>query len=266
MKFSVLEDIGLTDKEAAIYEELLRRGPSKVSDLERTTEYKRGDLYNILAGLEEWGVVVHNEEDKTYTPEHPSTLKETIAEQEKELDQTKKELEAAMPELNSMFNLISGKPGIRFFEGKKGYEEAINDSLSATEEIWTIVDLHAVQQFADDINRQYVKRRRARGIEKKLLVPDTPENRRYLKALGGKLTNVRLFPPALDHFPTGLEIYNNKISYFSLEEHLSVAIIIESPAIYTMNRKIFSYLWQQAKPFAADASGSSSASETTFFD
>lgn len=236
--------VGLTDKEAMVYETLLRLGPASIPKLLESTTYKRGDLYNILHGLEGWGLVeVSKDGKKTYSPAHPQRLEELLAEQHKEVEQAKKTVEQAIPELISMFRLISGKPGVRFFEGKEGFKEALYDTLNATETVYTYVDLDAVKQYADDINRAYVRARQKKGVSKRLLVLDTPGAREYLHWQGREQTDVRFLSKDMKPFHTGMQIYNNKISYFTLREKNIIAVLIEDPDIYQMHRRMFEFLW-----------------------
>ena len=244
MHQEILMNLGLSNKEADVYETLLRIGPAGIPKLLDSTEYKRGDLYNILDGLEGWELVeLSDDGHRVYTPVHPSKLQEMVREQEKEVIEAKKSVEQAIPELNSMFRLFSGKPGVRFFEGIEGFREAIYDTLTATETVYAYVDLEAIEDNVEEINKKYVQDRRKKGIEKKILIVDSPGSREYVKKQGANQTQARLLPNKIDLFNTGMQIYNNKILYSTFRKKNTMSVIIDDPDIYKMQRNMFEFMW-----------------------
>ena len=55
--------------------------------------------------------------------------------------------------------------GIEFFEGKEGLKKVMDDSLTASETIYSYVDFETIAKHIPDINKQYRKRiRRNVGI------------------------------------------------------------------------------------------------------
>lgn len=241
----ILANIGLPEKESDLYETLLKIGPSTMTELTNKTTYKRGDLYNILESLQSWGLVELDENGKkTYRPVHPSHLSDIIRDQAQEFEKNKKAVEDAIPGLKSMFNMISGKPGVRFFEGKEGIIETLNDSLNATEVIYSFLNSDAVDKYGADVDKQYVKTRTNKNVQKHLLVLDTPNARDYFKKNESEFTHVKFLPKELSPFNTGMQIYDNKIAYLTLRKDNIASIIIEDKDIYQMHRNIFEYLWK----------------------
>jgi hypothetical protein len=98
-------------------------------------------------------------------------------------------------------------------------------------------------KYADKINKKYVEERRNKGIGKKILILDTAENREYIRQQGNNLTDYRILPESIK-FNVGMQIYDGKVSYFTLREDNKVAILIEDKNIYEMQRNLFEFLWQ----------------------
>lgn len=243
-----LIELGLGENDAIMYQILLQFPQASVHDLQEKSPFSRTMIYYLLDNLVQFELASVDESGKKalYTAENPHKLEGFIREQEKELERQKKTLGTVLSDLSSVYRLAHHKPGVQFFEGADGFRDALYDSLTAKETIYAFVDVDAVSTFADSINKAYVKKRRELGIEKKILAPDTPGNRAYLKAQGAQATNVRFLPKEMAAFGTGMEIYDHKISYFTLQEDHSIAVVIEDQSIYDMHRKIFEYLWTLA--------------------
>ncbi len=246
MHEQTLAELGLSDKEAAMYEALLKKGQAQIPELVKGTGFKRGDVYNILAGLEAWGLLETKQKEgkKYYLPAHPSKLKETAAEQAKELENTKKALDSAIPDLVSMYNLAVNKPGVRFFEGKEGIKEALWDSLTAKETIYTYMDRQSMLKVIGDINEEYYKKRLASAVKKRLLLIDDAAGRDYLAKLPATaLSEVALLPKETRLFHASMHTYDNKLVYFTHRNDDALAVIIADPDLYAMNRSIFEIIW-----------------------
>lgn len=242
----ILTNFGLSEKEAHIYEILLKTGPITILALTKKAPYKRSDLYNILASLIAWGLleIVEQNKKKMYLAVHPSKLEDMSLDQEREVQRNKKMLGDILPELTSLYHIGHNKPGIRYFEGKDGFKEALYDTLTAVESIYTFSNTEAVEQYMNDINKMYKKERERRGLHKKILMLDTPGNReRVNHSTPSKYTEIRFMPKKVFPFQTAMQIYNNKISYFTLRNDNLISVIIEDPDIYTMHRAFFEYFW-----------------------
>lgn len=243
---NALTNLGLGENEANLYILLLKIPEASIPELVKRSDFSRTMLYHVLGNLKNAGLITEYKKGKktVYNAEPPEKLEDFILAQERELKRQRNLLTDVSVDLRSLYRLGHNKPGVKFFEGKEGSKEALYDTLTATETVYAYVDLDAVQSYGDDINIPYVKKRRQLGIHKKLLVIDTPSARDYLKRQGSEMTEFRFLPKEMGYFATGMEIYNNKISYFTLNETDGMAVIIEDHGIYQMHRKMFEFLWQ----------------------
>jgi hypothetical protein len=152
--------------------------------------------------------------------------------------------------LSGMYRLAQHKPGIQFFEGIKGFKEALYDTLTATETIYAYSDEDAILGYAKEINDEYVARRLRAKKAKKLLVLDTPGTRAYCgQQKKNPLTEARFLPKSMIPFRTGLEIYDGKILYMTIRPENIISVLIHDPDIYTMQRSLFDALWDISEPF-----------------
>jgi sugar-specific transcriptional regulator TrmB len=210
-------------------------------------------VYYVLGRLESLGLVIADDAPGRKTIFHaegPEKLEALLEEREKEIARQKETLRAAIGDLRSVYNLAHNKPGVRFFEGPEGIREVTFDSLKAEGEIYTFADMEAVETYAKTMNADYVKERLKKKISKKLMVLDTPYTRERYRAAppSAKLLEVRLLPPALSPFQTGMQIYNNTISYSTLTAEKQIGVIIADEQIARMHRSLFDYIWGTLPP------------------
>ncbi len=240
-----LVELGLSENDAMLYQILLKYPEATIVQLQQKSPFKRTMLYYILESLQDVDLVYTKKRGKktVYIAESPAKLDQFMRDREKDLRKQKDMLAEVMKQMHGTYMLAHNKPGVRFFEGPEGFEEALRDTLTTKETLRTIVDFSSIR-YVEEINARYVKQRRALGIEKKILVPHAPENIAFGKKLGSALTDTKYFPKGLNPFGTGMQIYDNKISYFTLRKEFIIAIIIEDKHIYEMHKNIFDYFWE----------------------
>lgn len=247
----ILTQISLSGNEAIVYEYLLKNGESPAGEIIKKTPLKRGVVYNALADLVKKGLANEKKKDKIayFSPSHPEKLREYAENKESEIKKAKTSLEANLPAIISDFNLVSGKPGVRIYEGKAGLTKVLNDSLNSKTEILTFADIEGMEKYLGRENDKYVQKRKVLGIKKRGIVADTPYARKYLKAYDKSVTEIRFIDG--EKFPLFLEmeIYDNKISFMTFSDKQLIGVIIENEEIYKTQKSIFELAWSHAAPF-----------------
>lgn len=241
-----LTQSGLTKDQASIYAALLKKGslPAREATLEAGVPRTLG--YAVLSQLIEIGLVSKSKKKGSathFSPVHPSVLEDSIASQQKSAEHAAASLKAILPDLSSLYNLATGRPGVRFYEGLDGIKEVLHDTLTAKEAIYTYADLEMIEKHIGEINRDYVKAREKLDIKKRALLLDTQENRFLLEGYHQKVTDVKLIKADAAPFKTVMQIYDGKISYFTLGVEQLVGVIITDPHIYDMHKTLFNVLW-----------------------
>lgn len=229
-------------------------------EIQQKTQLSRASVYDSLTELLGLGFLEYRKEGRVayYKLAHPNKLFDLIAEKKRDVQLFEQELGETVRAITGMYNLAQNKPGVRFFEGKDGIKEVTFDSLRSSGMIYTFADMDAAQKHAKDINTEYVAKRIQKKIFKKMIALDTPLAReRYTKAPpADKLLEVRLLPAiasAPQFFQTGMQIYDNTISYSTLTDVLQVGVIIEDAHIAQMHRRLFEYIWGTLTPLPAEA-------------
>jgi sugar-specific transcriptional regulator TrmB len=248
----ILIQLGLNDNEARAYNFLLENGTSPAGQIIKKTPLKRGVAYNALDSLLEKGLIIKGDKRGIayFEPAHPEKLRQLLEAKEQELSKAKSTLEANLAVIVSDFNLVSGKPGVRYFEGLEGVKKVLDDSLTSQEEICTYADAEAVIKYIDKINQQYVQKREKAKIKKRIIVTDSSFTRQYLENYHRGVTNTRLISRQKYPFNAVMQIYGGKISYITLSQERMIGIIIEDKSIYQMHKALFDSAWDKASPLS----------------
>ncbi len=259
-----LTQAGLEPNQALIYEVLLKNGPLPAGKIHQKTPLKRGLVYKILDNLIKDGLVIKKEEPKkvaVFEPAHPLKLKELAEQKEKDAKSAQVALEGVLDPLTSEYNLAIGKPGVQFYEGLEGVQTVAFDNLTAKTEILAYVDMANVEKYLSDMNKKYLVVRKRLGIKKRDLVNDTPDNRRLLANYSRGITDIRTMrlPDALIQFTSMMQIYDNKVSYITMNSERMIGVIIQDAAIAEMHRQLYLYTWQLAQPLAISSTPPASA-------
>ena len=243
---------GLTKDEAKAYETLVKLGAMQAGDLGRNIQISsRPLIYKVLDDLVTKGLVEKKEiEGKVakFYPAHPLKLKEFADKERENAERSIVAVEGVIDKLISDFNLTSGKPGVRFFEGRAGIKSVLDDSLTAQSVIYSYIDVEAVERDYTDINTPYLKAREKFGIKKKLLVSDTQFIRNVYKDSAETASEVRMIPKSAATFEVSMQIYDKKVSYLTLIPGKEIGVIIEDEHIARMHRHLFEVLYERAEP------------------
>lgn len=243
----IINNLGLSKVQAEIFDCLLTSGADKASNIAKKIKRPRGVAYKGLEELLLMKLVIKDEHKKgiaVFSAEHPSHLEDILDKREKEFKHSRQEFLNNLPDLVSSYNLINNKPGVKFYEGEEGIEKSLNDTLLAKDTIYTFADVEAVEKNIKEIQNAYAKKREKQKIKKKVIVADTSFNRNFLKGFNSQWTEFKLLPPEFYNFSSGVQIYDNKVSYQVIAPDKKMAIIIEDSHVYQMNKLIFEYLWK----------------------
>lgn len=249
-----LTQAGLSKDQAAVYELLIARGTSSARDLHTYSSLSRPLVYKVLDELAALELVEKHEAPKKvalFSAAHPLKLKDVVEKRISAARDAHTALEGVVGQLTSAFNLVSGKPGVRFFEGQEGIRECLNDALTSHTDIYSYVDIAEVERVIPDISREFAKARQKRGLKKKNIGVDTPENRQEIEGYYTAVTEERLIPWSAPKFGVVMQIYDGKVSYFTLHTPM-IGIIIADPHIYEMHRSLFEQTWNDPRMYVPE--------------
>lgn len=245
---NMLKTIGLSEKEAAAYEKLLEIGPASVGKLLKVLPFKRGDMYNITQTLCNRGLAREELKNSVlhYTLENPDKLIDIITAEREKTKNTLQQTQEVLPQLKSLYNLSLQRPGVRFYEGRDGVWNVLNDTLESKTELLFFGDNDAIETYIPDVDEEYVRKRKRRHLKKRLIMFDTPSARTYARTCDS-LTHVRLIAADTSDIRSIMHIYDGKVSYVTFLKDIMIGVLIEDSALYQLHRTLFEYIWAAAQ-------------------
>lgn len=234
----ILQQIGLTAKEGAVYLAALELGQASVLRIAQKSGIKRPTAYVILSSLRERGFI-------EIIPKGTTTLYQAV-DPEKILhgfDEKVSAFRDALPELKSLFNAFPGKPRVRFYEGKKSILGLYEKEIFNAHEILALVDIRTLRSMMsreelDGLSHSM----KATGGTVREFVDDSPEAREYLKEKNRLGLGETKFLPTDMRFNIDILIYGNTAAMISPKN--LIAVLIEDLAIASAHRQFLEFLWQ----------------------
>lgn len=238
-----LAALGLDDKEIRFYLAALELGSASVTDVASRAKVTRTNGYDILARLEERGLLSQATGNgaRNVVAEDPGVLL-------RKWDQTRTALQELVPELRSLFNAAPHKPKIRFYEGADGIEQVLWGTLECRDkqligilsmsELLEVPSLQGMQRYIDERVR--------RGISLRVLRSHSRETADIWHSSTRELRNLRYAPETIDLGMT-MYIHDNTVSYLSSKKE-NYALVIESAELAALHRALFEGLWLSSQP------------------
>ncbi|OGY81633.1 MAG: hypothetical protein A3F54_01035 [Candidatus Kerfeldbacteria bacterium RIFCSPHIGHO2_12_FULL_48_17] len=244
MDISILKKIGFSDKTAIIYLTLLQLGPSSVRALAAKAQLNRGTTYDALKWLQEQGVVnyFHKDTRQYFVAEAPEKLQTMAASRKQEIHDVEKTLTTIIPELKSLYDRGGEKPVARYFEGKKGVHQILDDVLQTTakdkERLYRIYSAVNIREHLYQAYENYNEVRVKKKVKVKAIAIGEGgqlhglDERKWISARGGSQTYIL--------------IYLGKTGYISIDaEKKPFGVVIENRGVYETQKIIFDELWKK---------------------
>lgn len=243
MELSVLKKIGLTDSEIDLYQILLDFGELSAGEIIKNSSLKRGDCYNKLYSLERRGLIseIEKKGKKVFRPEHPDKIQSQLDKQYKDLVETKNVIESIMPSIKSQYNMVRGKPQVKFYEGADGMKQIYDDILKTMQpgESYNLIRAKYEKVYDErivpEILLNFVTKRAKSGVKVRSIAPFEPkyqqEDPKVIAQRDAKILYERQWVSTDDYnTPVEIDIYKDKVAIFSFSNEL-IGLHIESPQI-----------------------------------
>lgn len=233
----VLKQLGLEDKEIAVYMGLLELGEASVLAISKKTGVKRPTSYLILSALEARGLVsrVMKRNKTLFAAQHP---KKILTEAELRL----KQIQDSIPQFEAMMRRADDKPRVMIYEGKEALDRAYDEMFLLKGEMLFMSNMDIVQ---DIFPRSLAKLDYATSSEFRLreVLDDSDTSRKYAERVRGPYRQIRFMPKGFSPFATDIGIFgNNTVITSGKKEYFSVRI--ESAEIANSFRTMFEAMWR----------------------
>jgi hypothetical protein len=162
------------------------------------------------------------------------------------LEEKTEMINSILPEIINMRGLDKFIPTARIYEGKEGLKIVWDDILD-TAEIKGFKEIHAISHlgilnYLPRYFMNWLKRREKLGVFSYLITTKTNELSNP-SMQSNHLRETRVLPSNSPMKGT-IDIYGDKIAFFSLKDGQIYSIILESPTMAEMLRQFFISTWQ----------------------
>jgi sugar-specific transcriptional regulator TrmB len=242
---SLLESIGLSASESAIYLAGLRLGPATAIQLAQKSDLTRQMVYTVIPSLIEKGLMkeVRISNKRYFQASNPEVLTDRA-------ELLKNEIKKAVPLLKSKQATNNTLPLLSVYENpismrewyRRFMEEATAEDellIWATNTTWLNVD--------PDFLAGFIAFKNTHQIHDRIIAPDTPASRETAKIIHQPYAEYRF---ARDTWDTPAEkwIWRDTISFLTINENATNLIVIESPQLAAIERFSFERLWKWLRP------------------
>ena len=243
----LLEELGLSPNEAKMYETLLEKGESSISQIAIAAKIHRRNAYDAIQRLIDKGLCfqIFSTSENKYNAVDPDKLMELVAERQQQL-------EAALPILKQKFSKRSVSEEAYIYRGLEGQKNIWRDILRVGQDSffigakagWFDPRIESSRMsFFKDANRKKIKFIQLFDYEVKTQIPNFP------KHFPGIL-QYRFLPPKYST-NSGINIFGDYvITYTGLTigkiNENQVFFVLHSKDLAESYRTWFWYMWEQS--------------------
>ncbi|MBM2820481.1 MAG: transcriptional regulator TrmB [Candidatus Berkelbacteria bacterium] len=238
-----LKNLGLGENEIEVYLAILELGQANVLDMARKAQVPRATVYGILEKLISEGLIssIIKGKRRYYYAEDPAVISKNLAEKEKRVAKI-------LPGLQLLYQSATSRPLIRYYEGKTGVINMLDDIFKTVVEGGTYdALLNHKDEFAILGKKfdEHVNLRKEKRIFIRLITEQSEITKKWKVREKADWREIRYIPRG-QRFSVTYHIYGNKVSMFSLLGPV-VGVIIENKEIADMERLQFEYMWRGLK-------------------
>ena len=246
MNTKVLEKIGLTNNEIAVYLALLELGTTTTGPIISKSKLHSSRVYESLNSLINKGLVsfILKTNTKHFTASEPESLIDMIEER-------KRAVEEILPELKVLKKQKQSDEKATVYEGYRGVRSVYDDivrTLKKEDEILVFGARGQDESFmSKTFFKEYTNRRVKKGIKMRIIFnADAKQTGKYYSKLPN--TSVKYMPENMKT-PAAVDIFANNVGILVLKP-LPKVFLITSKEVADSYRAFFEMLWQLAKWYA----------------
>ena len=238
---SLLRRLGLSDRESAIYLDLLEHGMSSITEIVERTHMHRPEVYRYLPLLRESGFVseVMRSKRRFFMAESPENIRHL-------LERLGRDVDVLLPDLVGMHSRTEKRPNVKYLEGRKAisyvHEDIVN-TLKKGDIFYRISSERDVDRANSYLPADYRAKRDKKQLERYVIMSEAGSAKKRPR-LERELV---VIPPEYDEFvdDVSMTVYGNKVAF--IEYNTEASIIIENAFIAQFQAKIFKLLYTSLK-------------------
>jgi sugar-specific transcriptional regulator TrmB len=242
----ILTQIGLTEKESAVYLALLELGTATVHPIAVKANIKRPTAYLILEQLQFKGLIsmVPREKKVLYTAESPERIIQ-------DLNKKQELMKRFMPNMMALYNSKKDKPQVLLYEGKEGVSQ-VYDKIFSSPQVDFFATIKDVFTMFPDMPKLLMKRVAAGEMKVRELLTQTDADLKYLTWIKqSEQYQARLVPKNFPEFLTDAAIFGNNVVFFAFNPTV-FAVQITNMQVAESIKVLYNLAWSAAEPYSPE--------------
>lgn len=244
----ILKQLNFSGKEIDVYLAALKLGKGSITELSKKAGIKRPTVYVILEKLKESGLVSFSvqKKKKVFSIEKPEKLLKMIELEKEKTEEKEKELKKVLPKLKSLTKKDTLVPIIKYYEGKEGIWNILEDMVESKQDNCIIASGKVFDIFGlGRMMKKIVERRKQIKTKLYIISDHHPEEIKLYKRKETRFREYRFLPETIN-LDSLVFIYADKIALIFLKEPIS-GIIIENKELFLVFKFMFDSLWKELK-------------------
>ena len=242
----ILKQLNFSEKEIDVYLAALKLGSASVTELAKREGIKRPTAYVVLEKFKEMGLVSISRKKgkKIFITEDPEKLLKLLDEEKEALLKKEKELKNSLPKLKALTKKDTTVPIIRYYKGKEGVWNILNDLMSSQHDSRMITSGKAFDILGKKrIEKDILQKRKQIGTKSYIISDHDPHQIDTYRKKELLFREFRFLPETID-LNSLVYIYEDKISLIFLRNSLT-GIIIENKELFLVFKFMFDSLWKE---------------------
>ncbi|OGF28082.1 hypothetical protein A2303_00785 [Candidatus Falkowbacteria bacterium RIFOXYB2_FULL_47_14] len=238
--FKIISDLGLSDKETALYMACLKTGPSGASELAKTTGIQRTHIYDLAEKLADKGFLTQTrkEDKKIFAARSPE---EILAVKRIEL----KKFADSIPELEKLARQKNNRPKIFYYEGGRELNKMMEGSIWGEGECLIWGDDLFYTKDEKEYQKKNIAQRLKTNTRCRVLAAVSNATLESQKKDKKELRETRLLPRNLFESRVNLTVYKNKTMVANHAKDFGFAV--EDEDFADTLKAIFELIWKSGR-------------------
>lgn len=248
---STLEGLGLNNKEVKIYLASLSMWQttasilwSKASIARSTAQYTCNSLVEkrLMNITPKWNSFL-------YSPEPPEKLISMVNKEYTQIEKKMLNTHSIMEHLNNLANPNAKLPKVKYYTGVDGIIDMFEDVLKDKN------DIYGFLQISDDMNSEifeylnntYAKKRNSIWLNAYSIFNESELSKKIYEKSKNVNRQVLLIPYDIYPIESCIQIYWNKVAFYSYKNNDLTWVIIDNPNVAKTQKSLFDWMWNLAK-------------------
>ncbi len=241
-----LQELGLTELEALLYQGLLETGPTTVMDLSEHTGIKRITVHFNIKNLIEKGLVAQTVlgSRRQITAEPPERLEYLIEKKERDVQRLRNDF---LPLLQTISNLSHVKDGediqVKYYEGVNSVRSVYKKILGA-KKIYAFVNFNKILSVFPENPSLFQKSLESDPEREFWDIFEVSKESKKIAIKSDKRHHFCFFPPNIEFSDFDFMVFDNKVALIYLNQDKPYAIISNSHTMAAGFKAIHSIVWR----------------------